>query len=107
MTTTTDRQDLGSRLRQLRVDRGYTQEDLAKALSVDKSAVSRIENGERGLATAELALASAEFGVSADHLLFGAREDEVLLRADGEAGEAVEFARSVFEDLEFVEALVE
>lgn len=104
--TTIEKQDVGSRLRELRTERGYTQDELATALGVNKSAVSRIESGERGLAAAELAMASSTLGVSADFLLFGTQEDEVLLRAEGDAGEALAFARSVFEDLEFVEALV-
>src|SRR4051812_4350060 len=103
--TSIEKQSVGDRIRQARESLGRTQEDLASLLSVDKSAVSRIEKGERGIAAAELAVLAPYLGVSADFLLFAEQEDEVLFRAEGDAAEAVEFARSLIQDLEYLEAL--
>jgi transcriptional regulator with XRE-family HTH domain len=102
-----ERDAVGSRVRELRETRGMTQDDLAALLGLGKSAVCRVESGERGLAVPELAVLAAHFGVSTDFLLFGEREEEVLLRAEGDAAQAVEFARGVVRDIEFVRALSE
>ena len=85
-----------------------TQDDLAALLGIGKTAVCRIEIGERGLTAAELALLATHFGVSADFLLFGGREEEVLLRAedDADAAQALQFARGVAQHVEFVQTLL-
>jgi transcriptional regulator with XRE-family HTH domain len=106
MTTTIERDAVGSRVRELREARDMTQDDLAGVLGLTKSAVSRIESGERGLAAPELAALAGHFGVSADFLLFGEREEALMLRAEGDAAQAVEFARGVAKDVEFVQALL-
>lgn len=38
----------GERIRQLRMEKGYTQDELATALNINRSFVSRIETGEKG-----------------------------------------------------------
>jgi transcriptional regulator with XRE-family HTH domain len=105
MSTTIVRDAVGLRVRELREARNMTQEDLAGVLGLPHYALSRVESGERGLDAAELALLAGRLGVSADFLLFGEREEEVLLRAQGDAADAVEFARGVVRDIEFLEAL--
>lgn len=98
---------IGRRFRELREAAGLTQDQVAEPLGLRKSAVSRIESGERGLAATELAAAAALFGQSADYILFGTEDEEdVLLRAEGDASEAIEEARSILDDLEFAEALI-
>jgi transcriptional regulator with XRE-family HTH domain len=114
MTATTEqtgasRSQIGERVCELREGRGMTQERLASILGLTKSSVSRIESGERGLAAAELAVLADELGVTADRLLFGEREDEFMLRAEGNADgaeDALRFAREIAQDVEFVEALL-
>ncbi len=49
-----DRQRIGHFIRQLREDRGWTQEAFAKALDTSQSAVARIEKGEQNLTTETL-----------------------------------------------------
>jgi transcriptional regulator with XRE-family HTH domain len=106
MSTMLARDSVGQRVRALRQERGLTQDDLAGRLELGKSAVSRIESGERGLAASELAVLAGLLGISADWLLFGEEAEEVLLRAEGDAAAAVEFARGVAQDMEFVQALL-
>lgn len=81
-------EQVGQRIAELRAERGVSQRRLATALSVDPSALSRIESGDRGLAVGEL-LAAAEFlGVDADDLLRDERDAVPLFRNDGGTGEA-------------------
>lgn len=56
-------------LKRLRLDRGYTQEELGKLLNVQKSAISKYERGTV-VPTADILLRLADiFGVSVDVLL--------------------------------------
>lgn len=98
-------QEIGTRLRELREGRGKTQDELAEILELTKSSVSRIESGDRGLAAAELAVLARYLNVPTDVILFGAMEDEVLLRAEGDATEAAEYASGVIDDFEYLLAL--
>lgn len=67
--------ELGEKLQELRKQRGLTQEELAAALFVSRTAVSKWESG-RGLPSIDsLQALSRYFGVSIDHLL---STDEVL-----------------------------
>lgn len=67
--------ELGEKLQELRRQRGLTQEELAAALFVSRTAVSKWESG-RGLPSIDsLQALSRYFGVSIDHLL---STDEVL-----------------------------
>jgi len=56
-------------IRKLRLEKGYTQKELADKLGISESAVSLIENGKRKLKL-ETAIKLAEiFGVSLDELV--------------------------------------
>lgn len=67
--------ELGEKLQELRRQRGLTQEELAAALFVSRTAISKWESG-RGLPSIDsLQAISRYFGVSIDHLL---STDEVL-----------------------------
>lgn len=65
----------GERIRQLRIENGYTQEALAKKLGVDRSLLSHIEAGKRGCSVDLLVQLSDLFGVTLDLLILG-REQE-------------------------------
>lgn len=61
----------GERIRQLRIEAGYTQEQLADILNIDRSFYSRIERGERGCSVDLLVHLTALFDVSLDYLVLG------------------------------------
>lgn len=61
----------GIRIRQLRIQSGYTQEKLAEALNVDQSYYGRIETGKRGCPVDLFIQISDLFGVSLDYLIRG------------------------------------
>jgi transcriptional regulator with XRE-family HTH domain len=47
--TSTQRQLVGSALRRYRANVGYALEDAAKVLDCDRSKISRVETGQRGI----------------------------------------------------------
>jgi len=63
--------DLGKRLQKVRTSLNLSQEDVAKKLSISRSAVSQIERGKRKVTSNELNLLSIVFGISTDELLKG------------------------------------
>jgi transcriptional regulator with XRE-family HTH domain len=88
-------------VRELRRAKGASQEELGVVLGLTKSSVSRIESGDRGLAAQEVAQLASFLG----RILFGEVEEELLLRADGDPTPAVEYARRVIDDFEYLLAL--
>lgn len=71
---------LGSRIRGARVAARLTQEDLATAMEIPRSAVSELENGHRGVSAAELFAAARHLGQSLDY--FVSEEVPPLLPTD-------------------------
>lgn len=61
----------GERIRQLRKINGYTQEQLAQVLSIDRSYYSRIESGKGGCSVDLFVRLSELFVVSLDYLILG------------------------------------
>lgn len=61
----------GERIRQLRKQKKYTQEELAEELNVDRSVLSHIEIGKYTCSVEFLARVSRLFDVSLDYLVFG------------------------------------
>lgn len=66
-----DMKKSGERIRQLRVQCGYTQEEFAKTLNVDRSTLSRIESGKRSCSLDLLIQFSELLGVTLDYLILG------------------------------------
>lgn len=58
-----------SKIKELRLEHGWTQEDLGKKLNVQKSAISKYEKGIVTPSGDVLKMLSAIFGVSTDYLL--------------------------------------
>ena len=61
----------GERIRQLRIQNGYTQESLAEKLNIDQSFLSRIESGRKGCSVDLFVQLSECFQVSLDVLILG------------------------------------
>lgn len=59
----------GDRLKELRIERGITQEEVGKVVNTSKMAVSHWEKGHSEPSIAQLILLTEYFGVSADYLI--------------------------------------
>ncbi|MBU0502103.1 MAG: helix-turn-helix domain-containing protein, partial [Candidatus Margulisbacteria bacterium] len=70
---------LASRLKEMREKQEMSQEDVAKALNISRSAVSQIENAERSVSSLELTAFSRLFEVSTDYILGLEQEPQVIL----------------------------
>ena len=78
-----DRAAYGAKIKQLRINKGLTQEQLAEKMNVTGTYIVKIENGQR-IGSVELAVELADyFGVSLDYLLLGAetRSQKQALRS--------------------------
>lgn len=60
---------MANRLRQLRIEKGITSNELAKSLAITGSAVRSIERGDRDFSMESLKRACDYFHVSADYML--------------------------------------
>jgi len=57
------------RLKELRIERGVTQEEVGKIVNTSKMAVSHWEKGDSEPSIAQLILLTEYFGVSTDYLI--------------------------------------
>ncbi|MGK5035555.1 helix-turn-helix domain-containing protein [Janthinobacterium sp. LB3P118] len=76
-------QRLAARLKQLRVERGWSLDQLASASQVSRATLSRLENGEVSPTTAVLGKLCATYGLAMSRLLRMVEDDfaPLLLRA--------------------------
>jgi transcriptional regulator with XRE-family HTH domain len=65
----TTRNEIGSRIEELRNQKGVTQQEVANALFVDRVTVSQWEKGTRDIKTGNMVSVAEYFGVSCDYLL--------------------------------------
>ena len=70
---------IGERIRELRTREQLSQNDLARVLSIPRSAVSQIESGDRAVTSDELRKCASLFGVTADYLLGMENPPEIIL----------------------------
>jgi len=77
----TTEQEIGGRIRQYRLDRGLRQEDVADAVGVDTSAISKIETGARKVSGRELIRLSKVLGVGVRDILGTRRREPALQMA--------------------------
>ena len=61
----------GKRIQQLRMEEGYTQDELAATLNINRSYLSRIESGKKGCSVDVFIQLSEIFHVSLDFLILG------------------------------------
>lgn len=87
---TYDMKKSGERIRRLRIESGYTQEEAAELLHIDRSFLSRIESGRKGCSVDLLVHISVLFDASLDYIVLGETRSQnyaerVQLKADIEA----------------------
>lgn len=61
--------DLGSKLKEIREQKGFPQKQVAEILGVQRPNYSKIENNKQGLTPIQIKLFCEFFNVSADYLL--------------------------------------
>ena len=66
-----DMRQSGARIRFLRKQNGYTQEELARLLSIDRSFLSGIESGKKGCSVDLFIQLAGFFHISLDDLILG------------------------------------
>lgn len=66
-----DMKKCGNRIQRLRIRFGYSQQQLAKELNIDRSHLSHIESGERGSSIDLLIQFSEFFHVTLDYIIMG------------------------------------
>lgn len=72
----------GERIRQLRIQYGYTQEKLAGELNIDRSLLSHVEAGKRGCSVDLLIQLADIFDVSLDLIILDKEKSRSQLKAD-------------------------
>jgi transcriptional regulator with XRE-family HTH domain len=70
---------IGKRIKELRNERGISQQNLADQLGLNRSTISQIEGGERKITAEELLKLSEFLDVSCESLLGAKKEPEVIL----------------------------
>lgn len=60
---------LGEKISQIRARRGFSQEELAKAIGVSRSSLTQIENNNRNISAEELIRIADVFGMSIDEIV--------------------------------------
>ena len=70
-----DMKECGKRIQQLRTQHGYTQDELARELHINRSMLSYVESGKKGLSVDLLAQLSLLFAVSLDYIILGKQQD--------------------------------
>lgn len=66
----------GAHIQSLRIQNGYTQNELAKMLKINQGFLSRIEAGQKGCSVDMFIQLSELFHVSIDALIFGQESDK-------------------------------
>lgn len=79
--------DIGARIRTAREEQEWTQDQLAEAVGVSRSAVAQWETGRAGQVTTNLTRVAAALGIGVEHLMYG--RDKV---APGQAARGDELA---------------
>src|SRR5580700_8500478 len=86
----TNPQDIGARIRASREDRGWTQDQLANAVGVSRSAVAQWETGRAGQVTTNLTRIAEVLEVGVEYLMYG---DDKRAPAEARQGDEVALLR--------------
>ncbi len=69
--SSSDPAQIGGRIKDVRQERGWTQEELAQKVGVSRSAVAQWETGRAGQITGNLKRIAASLDVGAEYLMYG------------------------------------
>lgn len=83
--------DFGKRFKNLRIARGFSQDDMAKALHCSRSRIGMYETGKREPDFEMLETIADFFNIDIAYLMRGAKEEEPSYYYDEEAKQAAEF----------------
>lgn len=87
--------NLGVKIKKIRTELDYSQEDLAKELGVDRVTISKIENGDRKLTAEEVVRLSRFFNIDSDVLLDLAKDYHVVVESSKQIVKQPEYRISV------------
>lgn len=97
--------DLATRIVDLREKRDITASALAKKIGIDKSQMSKIENGTRKVSSSELDKLASALNVTSDYLL-GRADEKTADLADNETIFTYEGKQIPPEDLEYMRRIL-
>lgn len=102
------RELFGRRIRAEREAAGYRLEDVADAIEMSTSNLSRIESGQRSVDITTITKIAGVLDVRLDSLLDEERDDVIAFARTQEGGrdEVTEWTLELFADIDFVEAEV-
>src|ERR1700753_1395250 len=86
----TNPQDIGARIRSAREEQGWTQDELAEAVGVSRSAVAQWETGRAGQITGNLSRIARALEVDVEHLIYG---DDARAPAEARQGDELALLR--------------
>lgn len=66
---------VGKRVRNFRIENGYTQAQFAELIDISVNFLSEIENGKKGMSQDTLCKLCSHFEISADYILFGTKSE--------------------------------
>ncbi|MGN0435515.1 MAG: helix-turn-helix domain-containing protein [Wujia sp.] len=69
------RYDIGSRIRDFRIDNRYSQLDFSEGIDISVNFLSEIENGKKGFSYETLYNMCKRYNISSDYILFGKKEE--------------------------------
>lgn len=105
-------QELGARIAQARQSLGMSQEELGKVIGVDRSAMSRVEAGQRKVDSIELLAIADALGKPVDFFLASIKSpEEIFFRAptetmDAEVRKALDRIERFIDEYRFLKELV-
>jgi transcriptional regulator with XRE-family HTH domain len=91
------KKELGARLRALRIERGMTQDEVARAIGTHFTSISAVERGVRGLSVQQIVKLATALKVSPDDLLHAkkAAKLKATSRRDGRLLRRIERIREL------------
>jgi probable phosphoglycerate mutase len=95
------REKIGKRIKKLRVNKGFSQEEIAARLHIPRPSVSQIEHGKRDISVIELAKLSEVFGISPDEIIKAASDTSSSEKEVSEDVKKIYFMRhgEAFDDI--------